>query len=274
MSLHQRVFTWPYPGGRVVSLAGTFNGWKEEPMEKQGNYFVKVLELPNGFHHYKFVVDNKWIYDVNQPSVDDGSGNWNNYVELGEAKGVGRTSAPVAAHSAACEDKSHQHAPQQQQQQQSKKQQRQQQNQQQQQQQQGGGKKGKQQQQQKKEPEPVVVAEEEELAPPAEEEEVAAAEEVAAVPEKKEKSSQSVVIVDVATADVDTDLAALEAFVRSVQPEGLKWQASSVSDYVFGLKKLTIICSCNDDVSVEDVCSELEKNGDLVGSAQIQGFAC
>jgi len=81
-------------------------------------------------------------------------------------------------------------------------------------------------------------------------------------------------VVDVTTADVDTDLALLEKFVRETKVDGLTWEGSQVMEYVFGLKKLRIICKCRDDVSVEEVCQELEKNDQLIGSAQIESFSC
>jgi len=81
---HQTFFVWPH-GGKSVSLAGTFNHWNPHPLHKQGNYFFGVLDLPDGVYSYKFVVDGRWVYDISQIHVDDGSGNWNNEIEVGRA---------------------------------------------------------------------------------------------------------------------------------------------------------------------------------------------
>jgi len=103
----QVVFTWSY-GGRIVELAGAWNDWHPERMEKQGNYFHKILNLENGVQHYKFVVDGVWLYDLSQANEDDGSGNWNNYIEIGSSK-AGRKAHEVESFPA----KKQQHQPQQ-----------------------------------------------------------------------------------------------------------------------------------------------------------------
>jgi len=79
--------------------------------------------------------------------------------------------------------------------------------------------------------------------------------------------------IAVVTADVDTDLEELEKFVRGTKFAGLTWHGSKITDHVFGLKKLNIVCKCKEDVSVDAVCQILEQN-DLVGSAQIESFTC
>jgi len=100
--MSQTFFVWPH-GGQFVSISSTFNHWNPQPLVKQGNYFFGVFDIPDGVYQYKYVVDGRWVYDISQPHVDDGSGNWNNYVEVGkaaihkEAPGVAH-SAPAKAH--------------------------------------------------------------------------------------------------------------------------------------------------------------------------------
>ena len=49
---------------KEVALAGSFNGWKPEPMKKQKDgKFSVVVDLPSGTYEYKFVVDGRWIVD-------------------------------------------------------------------------------------------------------------------------------------------------------------------------------------------------------------------
>jgi len=93
---HQSFFVWPH-GGKSVSLAGAFNHWNPQPLHKQGNYFFGVLDLPDGVYSYKFVVDGRWVYDISQIHADDGSGNWNNEIEVGRAAVVHKepSSQPV-----------------------------------------------------------------------------------------------------------------------------------------------------------------------------------
>jgi len=269
--MSQTIFVWTH-GGRKVSLAGSWNGWHPEPLEKQGNYFFKILNLPPGAYCYKYVVDSVWQYDLGQLNEDDGSGNWNNYIEVGGAK---PDSAPPSArkeHAQPVKKEPPQQQPkkeqQPKQQQQPKKEQQPKQQQQ--------PKKGKQQQQhtpQKPvEPEPEAQVEPEPEPEPEPVHEAPTPTPAAAAPGKK--SPETIVVVDVTTADVDTDLVELERFVRGTKVDGLTWEGSQVLDYVFGLKKLRIICKCRDDVSVEEVCADLEKKDELIGSAQIESFAC
>jgi len=299
----QTFFVWPH-GGKSANIVGTFNHWNATPLTKQGNYFFTILDLADGIYSYKFVVDGRWVYDISQPHEDDGSGNWNNYVEVGE-KHAQKESAPAKQqqHQQQQQSGKGEKQQQQQQQQQSKKDQRQQKKEQAQQQQQEkggkpehqqqekGGKGGKpehQQQQSKKqgkqpepqpehEPEPETEAapepEPESDAPATEEPE---AEAPPAAEAKKEKPAPtSIVTLEVVGSDVDTDMSEVERFVHSIERPGLKWEGSSVKDHVFGLKKLEIICQAKDDVAIEDdILVALSANEELVGGASILNFSC
>jgi translation elongation factor EF-1beta len=280
----QTFFVWPH-GGKSVNLVGTFNHWNATPLTKQGNYFFTVQDLADGVYSYKFVVDGRWVYDISQPHEDDGSGNWNNYVEVGE-KHAQKESAPAKQHQQQQQQSGKsEKQQQQQQQQQSKKEQRQQKKEQNQQQQQEGGKGkgGKQQEQQQKKkggkPEPAPEPEPETEAAPAEEPAEAEQEQPAPAPAaeaKKEKAAPaSIITLEVVGSDVDTDMSEVERFVRSIERPGLKWEGSSVKDHVFGLKKLEIICQARDDVAIEDdVLNAISANEDLVGGASILNFSC
>ena len=49
---------------RKVQLAGSFSDWQPMPMTRQKDgSFVRVVELPEGTHEYKFVVDGEWRHD-------------------------------------------------------------------------------------------------------------------------------------------------------------------------------------------------------------------
>jgi 5'-AMP-activated protein kinase regulatory beta subunit len=82
------MFKYPY-GGRKVCLTGSFNKWKEQipmnliPDEKEPS-FVVILNIPVGTHSYKFVVDDVFKIDQNQPKRLDSNGNLNNYIVVSE----------------------------------------------------------------------------------------------------------------------------------------------------------------------------------------------
>ncbi len=56
-----------YTNAKKVILAGTFNNWNEHDcvMQKMDYGWKYVLPLSGGKHHYKFIVDGKWILDPN-----------------------------------------------------------------------------------------------------------------------------------------------------------------------------------------------------------------
>ena len=52
---------------KEVYLIGTFTSWKDKvAMAKSDGEFVTIVDLPEGEHQYKFVVDGKWEHDPNQ----------------------------------------------------------------------------------------------------------------------------------------------------------------------------------------------------------------
>ena len=78
------------PKPQHVNVAGDFNGWSKvaTAMNDDGNgVFKATIDIPEGVHHYKFVLDNeKWINDPNSDSeleVDDGHGGKNSAVLIG-----------------------------------------------------------------------------------------------------------------------------------------------------------------------------------------------
>lgn len=72
-----------YPGnGKEVYICGTFSDWKRIPMVKSQKDFVALIDLPVGEHQYKFVVDDEWVLDHNQPTVKDEEGTKNNVIKI------------------------------------------------------------------------------------------------------------------------------------------------------------------------------------------------
>ncbi len=50
-----------------VYLIGSFTNWKEKiSTAKSDGDYVAIIDLPEGEHQYKFVVDGKWEHDPTQ----------------------------------------------------------------------------------------------------------------------------------------------------------------------------------------------------------------
>jgi hypothetical protein len=61
------VFKYLGKNGKDVFLVGTFTNWKEKiTMIKSDGDFIAIVDLPEGEHQYKFVVDGKWEHDPTQ----------------------------------------------------------------------------------------------------------------------------------------------------------------------------------------------------------------
>lgn len=75
------VFKWE-GGGKDVSISGTFTNWKPIPMVHSHGDFVCILDVPEGDHQYKFMVDGQWVHDQNEPTVDNDMGTKNNLINV------------------------------------------------------------------------------------------------------------------------------------------------------------------------------------------------
>lgn len=74
-----------YPDAREVYLAGSFNQWntKELPMKRVDNAWVITADLTGGKHHYKFIVDGKWITDPENEILEyDTNGHLNSVIMI------------------------------------------------------------------------------------------------------------------------------------------------------------------------------------------------
>lgn len=76
------VFKWE-GGGKAVHIAGSFDNWKAKiPMVKSHGDFYTIVDLPEGQHQYKFLVDGTWQCDPNESTVDNDLGSQNNSVNV------------------------------------------------------------------------------------------------------------------------------------------------------------------------------------------------
>merc|ERR1712042_159136 len=100
---------------------------------------------------------------------------------------------------------------------------------------------------------------------------------LAAYKEKKAKKpgpiAKSSVIFDVKPWDDETDMGEVEKLVRTVQLDGLQWGASKLIPLAYGIKKLQIVSTIEDEkVSTEWMIEEIEKFEDMVQSVDIAAF--
>jgi len=90
---------------------------------------------------------------------------------------------------------------------------------------------------------------------------------------KKVVIAKSTVIFDVKPFGSDTDMAKLEANVRSIEMQGLRWAGSELVEIAYGVKKLRIISVIvDDDVSVDDLTDKMQAFEDEVQSVDIFAF--
>ena len=81
---------WTGEEAETVSLAGEFNSWEPQPMEREaGGGWARSLKLPAGRYEYKFVVGDQWLVNTDLPTVEDTTGNRNNLLVVEEAEGSG-----------------------------------------------------------------------------------------------------------------------------------------------------------------------------------------
>ncbi|EEQ28716.1 elongation factor 1-beta [Microsporum canis CBS 113480] len=87
---------------------------------------------------------------------------------------------------------------------------------------------------------------------------------------KPKPVAKSIVTLDVKPWDDETDLAELEAKVRSIEKDGLVWSGSKLVAIGFGIKKLQINFVIEDEkISVSDLQEEIEGFEDHVQSTDI-----
>ncbi|GFS64663.1 5'-AMP-activated protein kinase subunit beta-1 [Nephila pilipes] len=75
------VFKWE-GGGKEVLISGTFSDWKPVPMVESQGDFALILDVPEGEHQYKFLVDGQWIHSSSQPTVNNDMGTKNNVLTV------------------------------------------------------------------------------------------------------------------------------------------------------------------------------------------------
>uniref|UniRef100_A0A8D8RQ46 5'-AMP-activated protein kinase subunit beta-1 n=1 Tax=Cacopsylla melanoneura TaxID=428564 RepID=A0A8D8RQ46_9HEMI len=75
------VFKWE-GGGKNVQISGTFSNWQPLPMVKSHGDFVMIIDLPEGEHEYKFLVDGEWQVNLSEPVQENKLGSKNNKLSV------------------------------------------------------------------------------------------------------------------------------------------------------------------------------------------------
>ena len=81
-------FSYYAPEAGCVRIVGDFNNWmpnKSSLMERHGNgTWLKSIKLDPGAYQYKFIVDDSWVEDCNNPNVVESPfGGKNSVIEVG-----------------------------------------------------------------------------------------------------------------------------------------------------------------------------------------------
>ena len=75
------------PGAERAFIAGDFNDWdttslRMRKMPKQDGLFVRILDLPEGRHEFKYIVDGEWRCCPHAPQSTSTLGTVNSCIEV------------------------------------------------------------------------------------------------------------------------------------------------------------------------------------------------
>merc|ERR1719454_1236108 len=95
--------------------------------------------------------------------------------------------------------------------------------------------------------------------------------------EKKSKKAAVIaktsVLLDVKPWDDETDMDEMLKNVKSTEMDGLLWGASKLIPIGYGIKKLQVMCTVEDDkVSIEELSEKIEEFEDFVQSCDVNAM--
>merc|ERR1711973_98060 len=95
--------------------------------------------------------------------------------------------------------------------------------------------------------------------------------------EKKSKKAAVIaktsVLLDVKPWDDETDMDKMLESVKSIEQDGLLWGASKLIPIGYGIKKLQVMCTVEDEkVSIEELCEKIEEFEDFVQSCDVNAM--
>merc|ERR1719341_744274 len=85
--------------------------------------------------------------------------------------------------------------------------------------------------------------------------------------------AKSSVLLDCKPWDDETDMAAMEAEIRKISMDGLIWGAGKLQPVGYGINKLSILCTVEDEkVSIDELSETIQEIEDYVQSVDIAAF--
>ncbi|XP_050712159.1 elongation factor 1-beta'-like isoform X7 [Eriocheir sinensis] len=95
--------------------------------------------------------------------------------------------------------------------------------------------------------------------------------------EKKSKKpgpiAKSSVLLDCKPWDDETDMGVMEKEIRKIEMDGLIWGAAKLVPLAYGIQKLSILCTVEDEkVSIDDLSEKIQEIEDYVQSVDIAAF--
>lgn len=79
----QRNVSFQWANAKHVSIAGSFSNWQPVEMkQRQCGEFECEVEVPEGSHQYKYLVDGEWCHDNTKPTSCNAFGTLNNVLDL------------------------------------------------------------------------------------------------------------------------------------------------------------------------------------------------
>merc|ERR1712029_725674 len=95
--------------------------------------------------------------------------------------------------------------------------------------------------------------------------------------EKKAKKpaliAKTSVLLDIKPWDDETDMDKMLESVKSIEQDGLLWGASKLIPIGYGIKKLQVMCTVEDEkVSIEELCEKIEEFEDFVQSCDVNAM--
>ncbi|XP_020701810.1 SNF1-related protein kinase regulatory subunit beta-1 isoform X2 [Dendrobium catenatum] len=78
------LITWNY-GGNSVLVEGSWDDWSSrKTLQRTGKDHSILIVLPSGVYQYRFIVDGRWRYAPDLPSVANDMGDFNNIMDVNE----------------------------------------------------------------------------------------------------------------------------------------------------------------------------------------------
>ena len=71
-----------FRSSEIVKIAGDFNSWQPQEMEREGEEWRCLLDLPAGQYAYKYFIKGEWVLDETKKSSENEDGARNNVINV------------------------------------------------------------------------------------------------------------------------------------------------------------------------------------------------